>query len=398
MIVVEQFSPNQPQPSGTTTPITTSSASSGPATSWATCSAPGRARRRRWGATPRRGTTSTTRSTTASPTPPSPRPGSSECFAPDVDGGFTRASAPVVVDVPASDAAQPPGVVYVVPTFGWQRQTETNLKRSVRFGGGLRVYLDRGWFSSGGGELLGVTLDAAAPGDPAWSYDRWKPYVTEWGADPIWQTPSLLSRAPGIFNFPDAVASEEGVLLDSPITKDSPIGRRADVVGLPGRLRRGPPALVRRPHHRRRDPDVLPVRAPGPGPLPAPRASPAPSCRASCWPTSPSWCPGGPPSSRSTRTTRAGCGSPCRASPRPDRCRRWSAPSRRPSPSRHRPPSPSPCSAAATTWPPTSAGRTWAPTSPPSCPRRAPHRCPIWCAGPERWSSPARSPPAASGW
>ena len=58
---------------------------------------------------------------------------------------------------------QTPSVVYVVPTFGWQRQTETNVKRSVRFGGGLRVYLDRGWFSSGAGELLGVTLDAGAP-------------------------------------------------------------------------------------------------------------------------------------------------------------------------------------------------------------------------------------------
>jgi hypothetical protein len=156
-----------------------------------------------------------------------------ECFAPDVDGGFTRSSVPVVVDVPASERPQPPGIVYVVPTFGWQRQTDTNIKRSVRFGGGLRVYLDRGWFSSGADELLGVTLDAAAPGDPPWDYDAWKPYVTEWGADPIWQSPALLSRAPSIYNFPDAVASEEGVLLDSPITKDSPIGRRADVVGYP---------------------------------------------------------------------------------------------------------------------------------------------------------------------
>ena len=156
-----------------------------------------------------------------------------ECFDPDVDGGFTRASRPVVVDVPASERPQTPSVVYVVPTFGWQRQTETNVKRSIRFGGGLRVYLERGWFSSGADELLGVTLDAAAPGDPPWSYDTWKPYVTEWGADPIWQSPSLLGRAPGIANFPDAIASEEGVLLDSPVTPESPIGRRADVVGYP---------------------------------------------------------------------------------------------------------------------------------------------------------------------
>jgi hypothetical protein len=54
-----------------------------------------------------------------------------------------------------------PDVVYALPTFGWQRQTETNLKRSVRFGGGLRVYLRRPWFSSGAGELLGVALWAS---------------------------------------------------------------------------------------------------------------------------------------------------------------------------------------------------------------------------------------------
>ena len=64
-------------------------------------------------------------------------------------------SDPVVVDVPASDRPLAPGIVYVVPTFGWQRQTETNLMRSVRFGGGLRVYLERPWFSSGEGSCSG---------------------------------------------------------------------------------------------------------------------------------------------------------------------------------------------------------------------------------------------------
>ena len=64
----------------------------------------------------------------------------------------------VDVDVPASARPLAPVVAYVVPTFGWQRQTDTNMKRSVRFGGGLRVYLRRPWYSSGDGELLGVAL------------------------------------------------------------------------------------------------------------------------------------------------------------------------------------------------------------------------------------------------
>jgi hypothetical protein len=42
---------------------------------------------------------------------------------------FTRASEPVAVDVPASACPLAPSVVYVLPTFGWERQTATNLKR-----------------------------------------------------------------------------------------------------------------------------------------------------------------------------------------------------------------------------------------------------------------------------
>jgi hypothetical protein len=135
-----------------------------------------------------------------------------EYFPQDLE--FTRQSDPVVVDVPASARPLAPGVVYVVPTFGWQRQTETNLMRSVRFGGGLRVYLERPWFSSGEGELLGValwntvygTLDAA-------SRDKFKPFITQWGMDPIWKTASILP-VPMIHNFPDAVAHDRAVTLE----------------------------------------------------------------------------------------------------------------------------------------------------------------------------------------
>ncbi len=128
---------------------------------------------------------------------------------------FTRRSEPVEVHVPASARPVAPSVVYVVPTFGWQRQVETNLKRSVRFGGGLRVYLDRPWFSSGEGELLGVTLWARTGTFDEAAREEFKGLVTQWGMDPIWKTNSLFA-APNFSQFPDAVASDLHVTLEEP--------------------------------------------------------------------------------------------------------------------------------------------------------------------------------------
>jgi hypothetical protein len=135
-----------------------------------------------------------------------------EYFPPEL--GFTRSSDPVTVDVPASARPVAPSVLYVLPTFGWQRQTETNVRRSVRFGGGLRVYLERPWFSSGEGELLGVALWSAQNGAlDATNRDKFKPYMTQWGMDPIWQTDELQG-VPAPWNFPDAVAADSGVTLE----------------------------------------------------------------------------------------------------------------------------------------------------------------------------------------
>lgn len=135
-------------------------------------------------------------------------------FPADVDGGFTRSSAPVLVDVPASERPRAPQVAYVVPTFGWQRQSDTNVRRSVRFGGGLRIFLERGWWSSGEGELLGISLYSYA-NEGELDLDRWRPHVTEWGADPIWQADGLSLPVPGVANFPDADASEQLVSLEA---------------------------------------------------------------------------------------------------------------------------------------------------------------------------------------
>jgi len=114
------------------------------------------------------------------------------------------------------------------------------LKRSVRFGGGLRVYLNRPWFSSGEGELLGVAL---------WSYqngpldtaarDKFKPFFTQWGMDPIWQTDSLAG-APDVFAFPDADDSEVNLSIEEASARQ-PDGRpgRISVVGFAPRYDEG---------------------------------------------------------------------------------------------------------------------------------------------------------------
>ena len=66
--------------------------------------------------------------------------------------------------------------------------------------GGLRVYLKRGWFSSGDDEKLAVILPLGHYADiPDFLRDR----VTEWGADPIWKSETLPPR-PILENFPSA--------------------------------------------------------------------------------------------------------------------------------------------------------------------------------------------------
>lgn len=139
---------------------------------------------------------------------------------------FSRSSTPYIVEVPASARPIAPQIAYVIPTFGWQRQTQSNLKRSVRFGGGLRVYLERPWFSSGDGELLGITFHHKI--DQDWTdqaeQNSWKPFITRWGNDPIWHTINEKKLNP---NFPNAVAIEFSLSLEEDDNK------RVNVVGFP---------------------------------------------------------------------------------------------------------------------------------------------------------------------
>jgi hypothetical protein len=77
----------------------------------------------------------------------------------------------VLLDVPSSRRPEPPEVLYVIPTWTWTTRRVLGVPPRpgmrpgpgstirTRSGGGLRVYLDRPWWSSGADELLGVVLE-----------------------------------------------------------------------------------------------------------------------------------------------------------------------------------------------------------------------------------------------
>jgi hypothetical protein len=98
---------------------------------------------------------------------------------------------PVALDVLSTARPAAPKLLYIVPTFSWQSGLSgkgDGTFESTRTGGGLRIYLERPWYSSGDGELLGVVL---WPGPSSISiahdaqHEKIKPFVTQWGLDPV---------------------------------------------------------------------------------------------------------------------------------------------------------------------------------------------------------------------
>ena len=105
--------------------------------------------------------------------------------------GENDSMTPVTLNIKSTAPPAAPKVQYVVPTFGWERTSSpTGAYSSKRLGNGLRVYLDRPWWSTGEGELLGVLLPV--PDAPA-ALEAAQP-VTRWGVDPVFD--SLLPPAP----------------------------------------------------------------------------------------------------------------------------------------------------------------------------------------------------------
>lgn len=139
-------------------------------------------------------------------------------------GADTDPGTAVLFDVPgatpngtrilSTHAPEVPRVVYTVPTFRWTQNLAPGQAQqsSTRIGNGLRVYLERPWFSSGDGELLGVVLLGDGSAFGAIPEDM-LPFVTQWGLDPLFDTalPKAMTR---VTDFTARVNNENVTLTD----------------------------------------------------------------------------------------------------------------------------------------------------------------------------------------
>jgi hypothetical protein len=128
------------------------------------------------------------------------------------------------VVVPSTAPPDDPRVVYVVPTFRWSTSSNASGQETTRLGNGLRVWLERPWFSSGNGELLGVVL----LGEDRRFTDitsELVPLVTQWGLDPLWDT-ALPSYRTRVSDFPARVTFEDVPLRELPNTTVRVVGHR----------------------------------------------------------------------------------------------------------------------------------------------------------------------------
>lgn len=97
----------------------------------------------------------------------------------------TRRGDPFPVNVLSSARPAPPILRGVMPAFlrRTQRQGSTLIRQKV---GGVRVYLDRPWFTTGAEEALAVVLWGGTQW-PLPAGHRAAPFSTRWGRDPIWK-------------------------------------------------------------------------------------------------------------------------------------------------------------------------------------------------------------------
>jgi hypothetical protein len=126
--------------------------------------------------------------------------------------------------VRSSSPPAEPRIVYVVPTFKWDDTKDDGSLDSTRLGNGLRVWLERPWFSSGDGELLGVVILGEGKNFTDITAEM-VPLATQWGLDPLWDSalPKYRTRAS---DFPARVTDETVSLREMPTKQVQVIGHR----------------------------------------------------------------------------------------------------------------------------------------------------------------------------
>jgi hypothetical protein len=111
------------------------------------------------------------------------------------DSDFTRSLDAKNIEILNSARPDAPKILYVIPTFKWYKSSADNGKlESIRIGRGLRVYMERSWFSSGEGELLGVVLWQGLLPQNDDEFNKISSFVTLCGTDPIWKSTILSSN------------------------------------------------------------------------------------------------------------------------------------------------------------------------------------------------------------
>jgi hypothetical protein len=123
-----------------------------------------------------------------------------------------------------------PDILYILPTFKWVDTANGRRRR----GRGLRIYLRRGWFSSGVGELLGVVLMPPGPLQSSVA-DELRKYVSQWGNDPIFDADLGVPLTPAQFThdptFPDTAPGPVGNALLLAETETAPVPLFVQVQG-----------------------------------------------------------------------------------------------------------------------------------------------------------------------
>jgi hypothetical protein len=132
---------------------------------------------------------------------------------------FSDPSADKTTHMHVLNSARPkaPDVLYIVPIYK-RTHTATSVTRT---GGGLRVYLNRPWWSTGAEERLGIVCWHPKSGAGKLPPNSLAPYVTQWGFDPIFKSTTNLPGQPTPACFPRATkSSSSGTLsIDESSTK-----------------------------------------------------------------------------------------------------------------------------------------------------------------------------------